>query len=102
MASERGEGGRTALVVEGTGQAWSIEEVGRHSTDRSNWLVVHGRVYDVTTFISKHPGGPDILLELAGRDVSSLFEELGHSTQARELMQKYCIGTVAKPDTQNL
>ena len=56
MASERGEGGRTALVVEGTGQAWSIEEVGRHSTDRSNWLVVHGRVYDVTTFISKVRG----------------------------------------------
>jgi stearoyl-CoA desaturase (Delta-9 desaturase) len=38
------------------------------------WLVVDGRVYDVTDFLDLHPGGRDALLSHAGTDASALFQ----------------------------
>lgn len=29
-----------------------------------------GKVYDVTTFVESHPGGPELVTELAGMDAS--------------------------------
>jgi cytochrome b involved in lipid metabolism len=37
-------------------------------------VAVRGKVYDVSSFIEKHPGGVDQLLLGAGRDVTILFE----------------------------
>ena len=36
-------------------------------------IFVH-QVYDVSQFLSRHPGGSDILLMAAGRDVTITFE----------------------------
>jgi fatty acid desaturase/predicted heme/steroid binding protein len=35
---------------------------------------VDGKVYDVTSWVPKHPGGADVLVLSAGRDVTNLFE----------------------------
>ena len=43
-------------------------------------------------FISQHPGGPDILLEHAGRDCTVPFQDKGHTTHAVTLLSKYKIG----------
>jgi cytochrome-b5 reductase len=42
----------------------------------------------------KDPGGVAILLETAGQDCSEAFEDVGHSTDAREVLEKYLIGKV--------
>lgn len=42
----------------------------------------------------QHPGGEEVLLEQAGKDGSEAFEDVGHSTDARELMKRYKIGEV--------
>lgn len=44
----------------------------------------------------QHPGGEEVLLEQAGRDGSEAFEDVGHSTDARELMLKYKIGEIVE------
>lgn len=41
---------------------------------------------------SQHPGGEEVLLEQAGKDATEEFEDVGHSSDAREIMQKYKIG----------
>ena len=43
-------------------------------------------------FIHQHPGGEEILLEHAGQDSTEAFEDVGHSTDAREMLKEYLIG----------
>jgi len=43
-------------------------------------------------FCLQHPGGEEVLLEQAGKDATEEFEDVGHSSDAREVMQKYKIG----------
>ncbi|NXM33950.1 CYB5B protein, partial [Oxyruncus cristatus] len=71
-----------------------LEEVGKRNSSREAWLVIHGRVYDVTRLLFQHPGGEEVLLEQAGRDATESFEDVGHSTDAREMLKQYYIGEV--------
>uniref|UniRef100_A0A8C4JCC6 Cytochrome b5 type B n=1 Tax=Dromaius novaehollandiae TaxID=8790 RepID=A0A8C4JCC6_DRONO len=66
---------------------FTLEEVARRNCSREAWLVIHGRVYD-------HPGGEEVLLEQAGRDATESFEDVGHSTDAREMLKQYYIGEI--------
>ena len=49
---------------------YTREEVFQHSTKEDCWIVLHGEVYDVTSWINKHPGGAQLLLNHAGEDAS--------------------------------
>ncbi|KAE9414254.1 hypothetical protein Angca_006963, partial [Angiostrongylus cantonensis] len=50
------------------------------------------QVYDVTTFLSEHPGGAEAIMEFAGKDATVAFEDVGHSKDAREMTEEYLIG----------
>ena len=41
-------------------------EVAKHNNKKSCWIVLESKVYDVTSFLSKHPGGAAIILKQAG------------------------------------
>lgn len=49
------------------GKVFTLEECKKHTSDKDCWLIVHGKVYDVTDFLEEHPGGYDIILTSAGR-----------------------------------
>ena len=59
---------------------------------------LNDRVYDVTEFLDEHPGGEKILIRNAGIDSTEEFEEIGHSSDARELLQEYLIGELQEAD----
>lgn len=44
----------------------TLEECQKHTTEDSCWLVIHGKVYDVTKFLDEHPGGYDIIITNTG------------------------------------
>uniref|UniRef100_A0A8C9DLU4 Cytochrome b5 heme-binding domain-containing protein n=1 Tax=Prolemur simus TaxID=1328070 RepID=A0A8C9DLU4_PROSS len=73
---------------------YRLEEVAKRNSLKELWLVIHGRVYDVTRFLNEHPGGEEVLLEQAGVDASESFEDVGHSSDAREMLKQYYIGDV--------
>ncbi|XP_064610269.1 cytochrome b5-like [Liolophura sinensis] len=75
-----------------------LEEVKSHKDSKSTWLIIHDQVYDVTKFLEEHPGGEEVLLEQAGCDGTEAFEDVGHSTDARELMKTYLIGELHADD----
>ncbi|KAM8799474.1 cytochrome b5 type B [Eudromia elegans] len=83
------------------GRVFTREEVARRNSNREAWLVIHGRVYDVTRFLAEHPGGEEVLLEQAGRDATESFEDVGHSTDAREMLKEYYIGEIHPHDREN-
>lgn len=41
-------------------------EVAKHDNKRSCWIVLDSNAYDVTRFMSEHPGGAPIILKNAG------------------------------------
>lgn len=49
-------------------------------------------VYDVTEYLGDHPGGVDIMLDVAGKDATEAFDNAGHSEDADEIMAEYRIG----------
>ena len=57
-------------------------------------VVRDGNVYDVAAFFADHPGGPEVILERAGRDVTRDFARVGHSPDAVKLLEKYRVGQV--------
>ncbi|KAF9823403.1 hypothetical protein SFRURICE_006616 [Spodoptera frugiperda] len=73
----------------------TAEEVKRHNTRKSVWMVIRNEVYDVTSFVDEHPGGEDPILEAAGQDATIAFEDVGHSEDAKAMLKKYKIGTLA-------
>ncbi|KAI9829069.1 MAG: hypothetical protein M1832_000092 [Thelocarpon impressellum] len=54
----------------------SVAEISRHDSPSDIWIVVDGRVYDVTDFAPSHPGGPSIILKHAGRDATRAYDEI--------------------------
>ncbi|CAH3031879.1 cytochrome b5 isoform X1 [Pocillopora verrucosa] len=75
-----------------------LEEVQKHNAAGSSWLIIHNRIYDITKFLDEHPGGEEVLLEQAGGDATENFEDVGHSSDARELMEQYLVGELAEED----
>jgi len=61
-------------------------------------LVIHNGVYDITSFLNEHPGGEEVLLEQAGRDATEPFEDVGHSTDARDMMKSFKIGEIVEAE----
>lgn len=50
------------------------QEVTKHNTRRSCWVIVKGQVYDVTEYLDHHPGGSAILLRYGGKDATAIYE----------------------------
>lgn len=81
-----------AVSKEKETKTYDYAEIGKHKDEKSCWMVIHNKVYDITEFIVEHPGGEEILMELAGEDATESFEDVGHSTDARDILNDYYIG----------
>lgn len=79
-----------------TNKVHLFEDVAKHNRKGDCWLIVHGKVYDVTAFLDDHPGGDEVILNATGQDATTEFEDVGHSDDARDSMKQYYIGEVDK------
>ncbi|KAJ8769725.1 hypothetical protein K2173_005931 [Erythroxylum novogranatense] len=75
-------------------KAFNFGEVAVHNKTKDCWLIISGKVYDVTPFMDDHPGGDEVLLSATGKDATNDFEDVGHSDSARDMMAKYLIGEI--------
>ena len=74
---------------------YDIATVQQHNSARNAWIIFNDNVYDVTKFLEQHPGGEQVLLEVAGGDATDAFLDVGHSVRARRMMESYKIGSLA-------
>ena len=75
--------------------AW--KDVLEHQTQADCWVVVDSKVYDVTTFLPKHPGKLQLLQGL-GVGASALFEINHRTNTAFELLNRHFIGLLSDPE----
>jgi len=73
-----------------------FSELEKHTTKESCWLYAKNKVYDVTSFIDKHPNGLSIFLSHCGKDIYKDF--LLHSKKNRKIWDKYFIGFLSYRD----
>jgi len=76
-----------AAVSAGT---YTMEEVAKHTTKDDCWVVLHGQVLNVTSFLKDHPGGELAILTFAGKDASAEFDMI----HPPDVLQKYAPDTV--------
>ena len=78
----------------------TLAEVAAHDREDDCYLIIGNertggaKVYDVTKYLEDHPGGDAVLLELAGKYADDMFEDIGHSTNARQQLKEFLVGTL--------
>ncbi|KAL7573398.1 hypothetical protein ACA910_006504 [Epithemia clementina (nom. ined.)] len=77
---------------------YTLDEIAKHNTAESCWLIIGNatnggpKVYDVTKYLDDHPGGAEVMLDVAGQDADEFFEDIGHSKEARHELKRHLIG----------
>ena len=82
-------------------------EVAKHSSASDCWTIIDGVVYDITPYVSRHPGGDEIL-RACGGDGSTLFNQrqtasgeavgsgTSHSSTAQSQLAQFSLGELAQ------
>lgn len=60
----------TQVPTKGKKITW--EDLSKHNVASDCWLAVRGKVYDVTSWVPKHPGGEDTIV-LNGVSIQTVF-----------------------------
>lgn len=76
----------------GETKIFTWDEVNQHKSVDDCWMVIKGKVYDVTSWVPKHPGG-NLIMNGAGRDATALFLSY-HPTSTQMVLPKYHIGDI--------
>ena len=70
----------------------SDAELRRHNDENGLWVAIHGKVFDLTNFYMEHPGGWDVIEEVAGKDGTQQYEIGDHRVPSVRDLKKYYIG----------
>lgn len=84
-------------------KTYTKQDVAKHNSSSDCWTIIDGNVYDITSYIPRHPGGDEIL-RACGIDGSSLFDSrhtengervgsgTGHSAEAQAMLETMLVG----------
>ncbi|XP_070841925.1 cytochrome b5 [Chaetodon trifascialis] len=81
---------------------YRLSEIEEKNSFKSTWIIIHNKVYDVTKFLEEHPGGQEVLREQAGGNATESFEDVGHSTDAKEMAGEMVIGELHPDDRHKI
>ncbi|KAJ4344977.1 hypothetical protein N0V95_006055 [Ascochyta clinopodiicola] len=77
---------------------FTYSDVSEHASKKDLYIVVHDKVYDCTSFVDEHPGGEEVMLDVGGQDSTEAFEDVGHSDEAREILDGLLVGTLKREE----
>lgn len=79
-------------------------EVEAHNSETSCYVTIDDAIYDITDFVESHPGGPELVLEYAGKDIKDILRDPTshtHSESAYEILEETLVGFVSEKGTAN-
>lgn len=81
---------------------YTLQEVRCHNTATDCWIIIDGKVYDVSKWLKYHPGGVLPLLYSAGQDCSRVFKAFHPFSWVREKrLPPFYIGDICEPDNDS-
>uniref|UniRef100_A0AAR2LVX0 Cytochrome b5 heme-binding domain-containing protein n=1 Tax=Pygocentrus nattereri TaxID=42514 RepID=A0AAR2LVX0_PYGNA len=91
-------GGTHQTSVEGRGASgvYTWEEVQKHSQRGDQWVVIERKVYNVSNWVKRHPGGHRVITHYAGEDASDAFMAFHpDQTFVRKFLKPLLVGELA-------
>jgi len=71
--------------------SFTMDEVCKHKSKNSCWMVIDGVVIDATSFLPAHPGGEQNILKKAGQDVTKIFHMIHPAGSLERHLPDACI-----------
>lgn len=76
--------------------SYAASTVAQHADRSSCWSSINGSVYDLTSWIPKHPGGEQAILQLCGTDGSAKFNrQHGGASLQQQILAGFKIGALS-------
>jgi cytochrome b involved in lipid metabolism len=69
-----------------------MDEIKQHSSVYDGWIVLRGKVYNLSPYLAYHPGGEAIFKQVLGRDATTLFDKYHRWVSEEGLIGKLLIG----------
>lgn len=89
------------LITNQTALTASI--IAEHSTQNDCWIIVQGKIYNVTSYLINHPGGAGEITPFCGQEATLAFQTKNdkgaHSQAAYDMLAPYFIGDLAGANT---
>lgn len=73
---------------------FTAAEVAKHNSKESLWVIVKGKVYDVTNFLDLHQGGDEAIVKWGGKDATEAVYGPQHPNTVQTLIERYRIGSL--------
>lgn len=87
----------TTATTAPTAKTFTIAQVATHNSEANCYSAINGNVYDLTAFITKHPGGDRNILRICGIDGSAAFDgQHGGDSKPERILAGFEIGTLVK------
>jgi len=78
-----------------TESSYPMSDVQAAHTREKCWAAIGGNVYDLTAWISEHPGGEKKILSICGTDGTDAFiKQHGSQAAVAEILKDFKIGTL--------
>ena len=79
------------------GAPYTMAKIKTHASAASCWTVISENVYDLTKWISQHPGGEGAIKSLCGTDGTKDFRAMhGNQSKPEARLDSYLLGPLAK------
>lgn len=63
----------TTITTTTTSTSYTLAQVAAHASETDCWTVINGNVYDITSYVPKHPGGVQQIMRVCGTDGTQAF-----------------------------
>jgi cytochrome b involved in lipid metabolism len=91
------------LTATGKSLILNMEEIGKHNKQTDCWMLIDGKVYNITSYFGSHPGGNPKMLATCGEDATAEYATKNpsatsssggssHSSSATGMLANYYIG----------
>lgn len=81
----------------------NMTEIAKHNKSTDCWMLISGKVYDITSYFGTHPGGNRTMAPTCGTDATAAYatrdpyatsssSRVAHSSRAQNMLNDYYIG----------
>ena len=90
----------TKTTPKPTAKSYTAAQVATHKTGSDCWSIINKKVYNLTSYVSSHPGGTAVISAICGRDGTSAFSgQHGGEATPTSVLSGLLLGTLAASST---